>query len=82
MNEQPSWPLGSDAHAGSVTTGAASLGRLSRSCRETAGAEAKVSRMKKLLLLAAALAGAAAWRKMQADKAEQDLWAEATDKVR
>ncbi len=38
--------------------------------------------MKKLLLVAAALVGAAAWRKMQADKAEQDLWAEATDKVR
>ena len=38
--------------------------------------------MKKLL--AVALAGAAAlvvWRKLEADKAEQDLWAEATDKV-
>jgi hypothetical protein len=39
--------------------------------------------MKKFVLLVAAVAGGvAAWRKMQADKAEQDLWAEATDKVR
>ena len=37
--------------------------------------------MKKLLLLAAAAVGLAAWRKVQADKAEQDLWAEATDTV-
>jgi hypothetical protein len=37
--------------------------------------------MKKLLLLATAAAGFAAWRKMKADKAEQDLWAEATDTV-
>ncbi len=38
----------------------------------------------KKLLLALSLAGAgyAAWRKMEADKAEQDLWAEATDTVR
>ncbi len=39
--------------------------------------------MKKLI--AAVLAGAgvfAVWRKMQADQAEQDLWAEATDSVR
>jgi hypothetical protein len=38
--------------------------------------------MKKLL--AVALAGASAfavWRKVEADKAEQDLWAEATDSV-
>ncbi len=38
--------------------------------------------MKKLLLLAAAAAGLVAWRKLQPDKAEQDLWAEATDTVR
>ena len=38
--------------------------------------------MKKLLVLAAAAAGLLAWRKVQADKAEQDLWAEATDTVR
>ena len=38
--------------------------------------------VKKLLLLVAAGAGAfAVWRKMEADKAEQDLWAEATDDV-
>jgi len=38
--------------------------------------------MKKLLLLAAAGAGAfALWRKVEADKAEQNLWAEATDTV-
>ena len=38
--------------------------------------------MKKLLAVAVAAAGAfAVWRKMEADKAEQDLWAEATDKV-
>jgi hypothetical protein len=38
--------------------------------------------VKKLLVLAAAAAGLAAWRKVQADRAEQDLWAEATDRVR
>ena len=38
--------------------------------------------MKKLLVLAAAVAaGFLGWKKMQADKAEQDLWAEATDPV-
>ena len=35
-----------------------------------------------LLVLSLAGAGYAAWRKMEADKAEQDLWAEATDTVR
>ena len=35
--------------------------------------------MKKLLvLLAVALAGLFVWRKVQADRAEQDLWTEAT----
>jgi len=38
--------------------------------------------VKKLLVLVAAAAGLVAWRKVQADKAEQDLWAEATDTVR
>ena len=37
---------------------------------------------KLLLVLSLAGAGYAAWRKMEADKAEQDLWAEATDTVR
>ncbi len=38
--------------------------------------------MKKLLLLVAAGVGAfAVWRKVEADKAEQNLWAEATDAV-
>jgi hypothetical protein len=38
--------------------------------------------MKKLLLIAAAGVGAfAVWRKVEADKAEQNLWAEATDAV-
>ena len=38
--------------------------------------------MKKLLLVAAAGVGAfAVWRKVEADKAEQNLWAEATDAV-
>jgi hypothetical protein len=37
--------------------------------------------VKKLLVAAAAAAGAMAWRKVQRDKAEQDLWAEATDSV-
>lgn len=37
---------------------------------------------KKLIVLAIAVAGAVwAWRKTQADAAEQDLWAEATDPV-
>ena len=40
--------------------------------------------MKKLLLssVAAAAVGVLAWRKVEADRAEQDLWAEATDPVR
>ena len=38
--------------------------------------------MKKLLLVAvAAAAGFAVWRKVESDKAEQSLWAQATDKV-
>jgi hypothetical protein len=38
--------------------------------------------MRKLLLLAAAVSGAlAVYRRVQADRAEQDLWAEATDTV-
>jgi hypothetical protein len=40
--------------------------------------------MKKGILLvatAAATTGAMLWRKYQADKAEQDLWAEVTDSV-
>ena len=40
--------------------------------------------MRKLVLVLAAstaAAGVAAWRKVQADRAEQDLWAEATDTV-
>lgn len=39
--------------------------------------------MKKLVLAVLAAAGGAfAFKKMQAGKAEQDLWAEATDPVR
>jgi hypothetical protein len=38
--------------------------------------------VKKLLFLALAGVGAfAIWRKMESDKAEQDLWAQATDSV-
>jgi hypothetical protein len=38
--------------------------------------------MKKLLVLALAGASAfAVWRKVEADKAEQNLWAEATDSL-
>ena len=39
--------------------------------------------MKKLfiVLMAAAAAGFFVWRKVEADKAEQALWAEATDRV-
>ena len=38
--------------------------------------------VKKLLLLVLAGIGAfAVWRKMESDKAEQDLWAQATDSV-
>jgi len=37
---------------------------------------------KKLIVLAIAVAGAVyAWRRSQADAAEQDLWAQATDSV-
>jgi hypothetical protein len=39
--------------------------------------------VKKLLIVAAAAAaGFALWRKMEADKAEQSLWAEVTDPVK
>lgn len=39
--------------------------------------------VKKILTLAvAAAAGFAVWRKLEADKAEQELWAEVTDPVR
>ncbi len=39
--------------------------------------------MKKIVLvLAAATAGFAVWRKLEADKAEQALWAEVTDPVK
>ncbi len=39
--------------------------------------------MKKLLVVAVAtVVGLLAWRKVQADQSEQDLWAEATDTVR
>ena len=39
--------------------------------------------MKKLLMTLHVSAGAfAVWRRVQADKAEQDLWAEATDSIR
>ncbi|HYY11009.1 MAG TPA: DLW-39 family protein [Kineosporiaceae bacterium] len=39
--------------------------------------------MKKLLaLVLAAAAGAAVWRKVQSDRAEQALWAEVTDPVK
>ncbi|GAB4065118.1 hypothetical protein GCM10028777_13700 [Angustibacter speluncae] len=39
--------------------------------------------MKKLIVvLGLAGAGYALWRKQQAEQAEQDLWAEATDTVR
>lgn len=37
--------------------------------------------MKRLLLLAAAAAGVAIFKKMQDTQAERDLWAEATDDV-
>jgi hypothetical protein len=53
-------------------------------CSHQTGAQPTLQEaaVKKLLLLVAAGAGAfAVWRKMEADKAEQDLWAEATDDV-
>lgn len=37
--------------------------------------------MKKLLALAAAAAGLLVWQRLRAEKAERDLWAEATDRV-
>jgi hypothetical protein len=37
--------------------------------------------MKRLLVIAAAAAGVAAWKKMQDQQAERELWAEATDEV-
>ena len=40
-----------------------------------------MNRLVVVLAASAAAAGLAAWRKVQADRAEQDLWAEATDTV-
>jgi hypothetical protein len=37
--------------------------------------------VKKFLLLVAGAVGLAVWRKIRAEKAEHDLWAEATDSV-
>lgn len=37
--------------------------------------------MKRLLILAAAAAGLAAFKKMQDQQAERELWAEATDDI-
>jgi hypothetical protein len=37
--------------------------------------------VKKLVILAAAAAGLVAWQRRRAEKAEHDLWAEATDRV-
>jgi hypothetical protein len=37
---------------------------------------------KALVLMLAAAAGFAVWRKMESDKAEQALWAEVTDPVK
>lgn len=43
---------------------------------------AQEAHVKKLVVTLIAAGGAfAVWRKMDADRAEQDLWAEATDKV-
>lgn len=41
-----------------------------------------VSVKKLLVVLVAAVAGFAVWRKIEADKAEQALWAEVTDPVK
>ncbi|WP_345713854.1 DLW-39 family protein [Kineococcus glutinatus] len=38
--------------------------------------------MKKVLLVALAAVGILAWRQRASDKAERDLWAEATDTIR
>ena len=38
--------------------------------------------MKKVLLVALAAGGVIAWRRRASDKAERDLWAEATDTIR
>ena len=38
--------------------------------------------MKKLLLVAVVAGAALVWRKKASEKAERDLWAEATDTVR
>lgn len=49
----------------------------------SAGDERGEIHVKKLLtVLALAAAGFAVWRKVEADKAEQALWAEVTDPVK
>jgi hypothetical protein len=64
-----------------LTRSPAEAGAESANNRRTAGA--RRSDVKKLLVVAvAAAAGFAIWRKLEADKAEQALWAEVTDPVR
>ncbi len=60
-----------------------SAGSLGVTAAATRGSEAgREIQMKKLLLLAlVGLAGFAVWRKVEADRAEQALWAEVTDPV-
>ncbi|QPP07690.1 hypothetical protein G4Z16_16260 [Streptomyces bathyalis] len=61
------------AGAGWVSSGARWSQRLS---------EGRGSAVKKLLLVAlAAIGGLLVYRQIQADRAEQDLWTEATDSV-
>ena len=38
--------------------------------------------MKRILVLVAAAAGFIAWKRMQDNQAERELWAEATDDIR
>ena len=57
----------------------AGQGRLTRPSRWARG-ETDVKKL--LVVLVAAGAGFALWRKVEADKAEQALWAEVTDPVK
>ncbi|AZM76701.1 hypothetical protein D1J63_18275 [Streptomyces sp. KPB2] len=79
-------PLLSGSGDGQLTTGAGhrsvSTGVYSRAPEVPYVKERRGRAVKKLLLVAlAAIGGLLVYRQIQADRAEQDLWTEATDSV-
>ncbi|TXL91930.1 hypothetical protein EW053_04750 [Streptomyces sp. IB2014 016-6] len=74
-----SWPPSWGAHVGHRSV---SVGVYSRAPEGPKDKERRGRAVKKLLLVAlAAIGGLLVYRQIQADRAEQDLWTEATDSV-